>query len=329
MSGMKLLVTGARGFVGRRLCQWLAAQGHVGVGTGREPPQHLPTGWSSLARSSLLDPAAAPQPAIADTLAIVHLEVKQHVPRPTQAAIDDFTKVNVGCTREWLDWAGRRGVERFVLLSSIKAVAAGDGPTTEAAPAEQTAAYGRSKAEAEMAVREWAAAAPGRSAVILRPAPVFGPGNEANLAAFVRQILAGKPCLIGGGETRKSLVSLDNLCAAIEFAATRGERGCEVFNVSDRGKLSLAELATTIAELAGAPSPRRIPAWLATLAAPVGDAIEAVSGRDFPLTTSRLRALRETTVFPCDKLMAAGFLHPRTTRDGLAEMIAWAKAQRA
>ncbi len=47
------------------------------------------------------------------------------------------------------------------------------------------------------------------------------------------------------------------------------------------------------------------------------------------IAVARLRALRETTVFPCDKLMAAGFLHPRTTRDGLAEMIAWAKAQRA
>jgi nucleoside-diphosphate-sugar epimerase len=105
--------------------------------------------------------------------------------------------------------------------------------------------------------------------VILRPAPVYGPGNEANLPAFVRQILADKPCLIGGGETRKSIVSRTNLCAAIE----------------------------------------------------------ATTGRDFPLISARLRAIRETTVFPCDKLVAAGFTHPQTTRDGLAEIIARARAK--
>ena len=51
--------------------------------------------------------------------------------------------------------------------------------------------------------------------------------------------------------------------------------------------------------------------------------IESVNGREFPLTTARLRAIRETSVFPCDKLVAAGFTHPQTTREGLAEMLAW------
>jgi nucleoside-diphosphate-sugar epimerase len=162
--------------------------------------------------------------------------------------------------------------------------------------------------------------------VIIRPAPVYGPGNEANLAAFVRQIIAGKPCLIGRGETRKSVVSRTNLCAAIAFAAEKPGRGCHVFNVSDPDTPTLADLAAMIAELAGARPPRRIPGWLAAAAAPLGDAIEAVTHRDFPLTSARLRAIRETTIFPCDKLLAAGFRHPQTTREGLAEMIAWTRA---
>jgi len=258
----------------------------------------------------------------------VHLEVKQHVPRPTAADGREFAEVNVDGTRAWLDWAGRRGGSRFLLVSSIKAVAAGSGPNLEDAPPETVAAYGRSKAEAERAVCDWAAADPGRSAVILRPAPVYGPGNEANLAAFVRQILAGKPCLIGRGETRKSIVSLGNLCGAIEFAIERCRPGCQVFNVADRETPSLGELAGVIAELAGAAPPKRIPAWVAAAAAPIGDAIEAATGRDFPLTTARLRAIRETTIFPCDKLIAAGFVHPQTTREGIAEMVAWARERR-
>jgi hypothetical protein len=56
--------------------------------------------------------------------------------------------------------------------------------------------------------------------------------------------------------------------------------------------------------------------------ASVGDAFTAVTGRDFPLTSARLRAIRETSVFPCDKLVAAGFRHPQSTREGLAELVA-------
>jgi UDP-glucose 4-epimerase len=318
-----VLVTGARGFVGRGLVPFLAAQGVGGIATGREPPPGLPAGWRGLARGDVLGGAADIEPVDA----VVHLEVKQHVPRPTAADEAEFQRVNVAGTGEWLDWAARRGVRRFVFVSTIKAVASAATPQTEAAPLAPNTPYGRSKAAAEGLVADWASADPGRQAVILRPAPVYGPGNEANLAAFVRQIVAGRPCLIGRGETRKSVVSRTNLAAAIAFAATRGHAGCEVFNVSDRETLSLAELAATIASLASAPPPRSIPALLATLAAPVGDVIETLSGRDFPLTTARLRAIRETSVFPCDKLLAAGFEHPQSTRDGLAEMLAWLDAQ--
>ena len=57
--------------------------------------------------------------------------------------------------------------------------------------------------------------------------------------------------------------------------------------------------------------------------APLGDTIEALTSRDFPLTSARLRAIRETMIFPCDKLLAAGFQHPQTTREGLAELVFW------
>ena len=321
---MKLLVTGARGFVGQGLLSFLAGRGVGGFATGRIAPSALPDGWQGRSRADLLQDR---MPAAVD--AVEHLEVKQHVPRPTAADEAEFEAVNVGGTREWLGWAERMSVGRFVLVSSIKAVAAESGPMPEDSPAERVAPYGRSKAQAETLVREWAAADARRTAVILRPAPVYGPGNEANLAAFVRQIIAGKPCLIGRGETRKSVVSRTNLCAAIAFAAQELGSGCHVFNVSDPQTLTLDELATMIADLAAAPAPRRIPGWLAAAAAPLGTAIESLTGRDFPLTSARLRAIRETTIFPCDALVAAGYRHPQSTREGLAEMVAWARGQEA
>jgi nucleoside-diphosphate-sugar epimerase len=314
---MNILVTGATGFVGRGLLPLLAARGHTGVATGRTTPADLPPGWIGAARDRVLaDTADLPRPD-----GIIHLEVKQHVPRPSAADVAEFDRVNVGGTRAWLDWAARHGVTRFVFASSIKAVAPSTQPQFEDAPLEPDTPYGLSKARAETLVGEWAAADASRGAVILRPAPVYGPGNEANLAAFVRQIRAGRPCLVGSGATRKAIVSRTNLAAALEFALVQARPGVEVFNVSDRETPSLAELARLIADLADAPAPRRVPAFAARLLAPVGDLASLLTGRDMPLTSARLKAIEETSVFPCDKLVAAGFRHPQTTREGLAEMI--------
>jgi nucleoside-diphosphate-sugar epimerase len=318
---MNILVTGASGFVGRGLLPLLAARGHHGVATGRSPPSPLPAGWEPARRQDVL--VGSHDATGVD--AIVHLEVRQHIPRPTAADIDTFELVNVGGTREWLDWASRHGVRRFVFVSTIKAVHPGRGPTFENAGPETENPYGLTKARAEKAVRGWAAEDPSRAAVILRPAPVYGPAHEANLAAFVRQVVAGRPCLVGRGDAKKSIVSRNNLAAAIEFATTHARPGCDVFNVSDRETMSLGELAATIADVAGAPPPSRIPEVLARCIAPFGDLFCLLTRRDFPLTTARLRALGETTIFPCDKLVAAGFSHPQSTREGLAEMLAWTR----
>jgi nucleoside-diphosphate-sugar epimerase len=317
---MHCLVTGARGFVGRGLIPYLAARGHTGIATGRSVPVALPAGWRGADRDVVLTGGRGATDATGvDTL--VHLEVKHHTPRPTAADVAEFDRVNVQGTRAWLEWAARNEVRRILFVSSVKAVRPAALPRSEQAELETDAAYGASKARAEQVVREWAAADAARSAVILRPAPVYGPGNDANLAAFVRQIRAGKPCLVGAGATRKSIVSRTNLVAAVEFTARAARRGVEVFNVSDPEAPTLAELAGTIAGLAGAPPPRRIPTWAARVIARVGDAIAGATGGDFPLTTSRLRALEETSLFPCDKLVAAGFRHPQSTREGVAEMV--------
>lgn len=316
---MRIVVTGASGFIGRPLTASLAAHGHDGVAVGRRLIQGVPETWTALTRADAL--AAKEEQSRCDV--IIHLEVKHHVGCPTAADRDGFTAVNVEGTKAWLDWADHHGVNRFILASSVKAVHQSGGICDENAPLETADAYGSSKASAEEAVRSWANATRNRTATILRFAPVYGAENEANAASFARQILRGKPCLIGSGRARKSLLSLRNAVAAIEYALARKETGCMVFNVSDVGSVSLKELACLISTAARAPQPRHVPWLIGACVAKLGDAVELITRREFPLNSRKLTTLTTDSVFPADKLLAAGFLAPQTTADGILEMVQW------
>lgn len=314
---MRLLITGASGFVGRALVAAATRSGHTGVVTGRTPPADVPTGWVSRSRDDVL--GSDPQSPPAD--AIVHLEVRQSAGQLGSGDPTELHRVNVEGTSAWLAWAGRAGIDRFVFVSSVMAVARSRGPITETAALQTIEPYGVSKARAEAAVREWSDAAPHRSATILRPAPVYGPDRRANLVNFVQRVARGRPCLIGDGGARKSIVSRDNLVAAILHVADRPQPGCSVYNVADREGHTVAELAELVAELTGAPRPRSIPHWLARLAAPVADGVGWLVGRDAPTSSARVLAATNPGYFPCDMLMETGFVHPQSTREGLSGMI--------
>jgi nucleoside-diphosphate-sugar epimerase len=258
--------------------------------------------------------------------AIIHLEVKQHVPNPNAAEIAEFETVNVGGTREWLDWADRNGVRLFVFCSTIKVAAASDASLTDESPCQPDTAYGESKLHAENVVSTWATASKaGVRALILRPGVVYGPGNVANMWSFVDAICRGRFFFVGGSRNIKSMVSLRNFCAAVDhLLGLRTEARREVFNVVDRESYSVADLAKKIAVLLGKPPEfKSLPSSIAKGAALVGDAVFALTRRQFPLTSSRLKAFTENTAFSSAKLVESGFVHPQTTDEGLRELVEW------
>ena len=315
---MECLVTGAGGFVGRGVIEALAAAGHGGIATGREAPRGLPGGWSGRRRDDVLAGRVACRPS-----AIVHLESRQSGPRPSVADTAECESVNVGGTKEWLDWAARAGVRRFVLVSSIMAVAPAPGRRDEDSAPAVGEGYGASKARAEAAVRAWCRDDGSRRGTILRPAPVYGPDEGSNLVPLARRIIAGRPVVIGDGRVLRSIVSRGNLASAVLFALGHDAGPCETYTVSDPRPLPLRELVATIAELSGVPLPRPIPRWAAALAAPIGDVASLISGREMPIGRERLRAQATDVDFPSDRLVAAGYRHPESTREGLGRFVAW------
>jgi UDP-glucose 4-epimerase len=318
---VQVLITGSSGFVGRHLAAELARCGHGGICVARRPIL-TPAGWTSARREDVLTGANPRLTHWPDC--VLHLEVKQHVASPSAADIAEFTTVNVDGTQAWLDWAARHRVPRFVYFSTIKAVRPSpDGPTFESAAGPGLTPYGASKWAAEERVRGWAAGDPSRSCLIVRPAVIYGPGNEGNMAAMVSAIRRGRFFLVGAGNNIKSLVSVRNVAAAIAHLIDRMQAGVvQTYNLVDWESRNVRELDGIIRGLLGRRgNSATLPPGVASALARSGDLFVRLGVRSFPLTSSRLAALLETTNFSGDRLVESGFAHPETTLQGLTEMV--------
>jgi nucleoside-diphosphate-sugar epimerase len=164
--------------------------------------------------SAVIGDIARPQnmaSALADVDAVIHsagLSVAASG-RPE----DDYRVLNVEATIGLARSAQRVGVRRFVFISSIRAQA---GPTdprplTEEMEPQPTDAFGRSKLAAEQSLAEV-----GIDWVALRLATVYGPGVTGNMARLIRLARSPMPLPFGALTARRSLLSLDNLAAAVD-----------------------------------------------------------------------------------------------------------------
>jgi len=260
---MKVLVTGATGFIGQALVPALLAEGHDVVATGRQAGR-----VAGQPVRAVGDLAAATDWAelLHGCDAVVHLAARVHVMDSAGAAqLDAFRRVNVEATRRLAADAARAGVRRLVFVSSVK-VHGEHSPgraLTEADPPDPQDPYAVSKAEAELALRR-VATETGLEVVILRPPLVYGPGVQANFAALVRVIGAGVPLPLGAVGNRRSLVYVENLCDAIACCLAHPAAAGETFLVDDGEAVSTPGLIRAVASAMGRPA-RLLPvppAWL-------------------------------------------------------------------
>ncbi|MFM6990885.1 MAG: UDP-glucose 4-epimerase family protein [Rhodoferax sp.] len=239
---MKVLVTGAHGFIGRALHGPLQRAGFVVVrGPGRP-------------RSGEAVPPVAWDPTLTT---VVHLAARVHVMHESAAEpLAAFREANVEKTLQLAAQAAAVGVRRFVFVSSVKvhgeATAAGHPFTELDAPAPQDA-YAISKWEAEQGLRQIAART-GMEVVIIRPPLVYGPGVQANFAALMRAVQRGLPLPFGSVDNLRSLVGLDNLVDFIVICCSHPAAADQTLLVSDGADVSTPDLVRAIARAAGRPA---------------------------------------------------------------------------
>ena len=268
---MKLLVTGADGFVGKSLCADLALRGHAVRMASRI------VGAESTADFVIASVGAETNwsAALSDREVVIHLAARVHVMNDTSTdPLAEFRKVNVAGTLNLARQATAAGVKRFVFISSVKvngeATQLGSPFTADNEPAPLDA-YGVSKMEAEQGLREIAAHT-GMEVVIIRPPLVYGPSVKANFAAMMRWLRRGVPLPLGAIHNQRSLVALDNLVDLIVTCLTHPAAANQTFLVSDGQDVSTTELLRRMGQAMGRPA-RLIPVpagWLKLAATLVG-----------------------------------------------------------
>jgi nucleoside-diphosphate-sugar epimerase len=243
---MRVLVTGAAGFVGQVLCASLTQRGYVLRAALRKDR----TAPACVAEQAVVGDISAPvdwRAALSDVDAVMHLAARAHVLGDSPANSQLYLDVNAHATRRLAEAAARSGVRRFIYVSSIK-VNGEEAPGRTFAPTDvpnPQDAYGTSKLLAERAVLE-VSARTGMQATIVRPPLVYGPGVRGNFLRLMRWVDRGWPLPLGSIHNRRSLVSIWNLCDLLERLLSDPLASGRTWLVSDSEDLSTPDLIRRI-----------------------------------------------------------------------------------
>jgi nucleoside-diphosphate-sugar epimerase len=253
--GSRTLVTGATGFVGTQLCPTLAQHGWHVVRVSRSPWHSARTEGLEEAVLALSSQDVLWQNALRSVRCVIHLAAHVHQMRDDSQAAGVYREVNVAGSQFVAEQAARAGVRRFVYLSSIKVNGEGGGAgpyRAEDAP-NPLDDYGRSKRDAEIALRDLCARS-GMELVIIRPPLVYGPGVRANFKRLLQLAAMGVPLPLGSIDNRRSLVNVWNLADFIETCMIHPLAPGNTFLISDGEDLSTPQLLRKLARLMQRPS---------------------------------------------------------------------------
>jgi len=265
---MRIVVTGAAGFIGSHLSERLLAAGHEVRGldsfTRFYARAHKESNLAELRRApgfSLYEDTASTPEGLARAFtgadAVCHLAGR---PGVRGGAPHAFEEANVRTTESVLSAASAAGARRVILASSSSVYGPADAPVAEDAPLRPLSHYGRSKLRAERVAGRKAAKL-GIDLVTLRYFTVYGPRQRPDMAfaRFAAAALAGaEMAVLGDGGQTRDFTYVTDACDATVAALERGRPGA-TYNVSGGDPTTLDQALTLLGTALGI-APRLTPA---------------------------------------------------------------------
>ena len=264
---MRVFITGATGAIGTPLVSQLLDRGHTVIGTTRTPAKAdaLRIRGAEAVELDVLDRRAVREAvAAAEPDAIVHQAT-------ALAGLSDFkhfdrsfaltNRLRTEGTDALLGAAAELGVPRFVAQSYTSWPYAREGGPVKTEDDPLDPAPAAQMRESLAAIRHLEEAVVGFGGIALRYGGFYGSPDDAQIALVRKRRFP----LVGDGGGIWSFVHLEDAAAATILAVERGESG--IYNVVDDEPAPVREWLPELANVLGAKPPRRIPTWLARLAA--------------------------------------------------------------
>jgi nucleoside-diphosphate-sugar epimerase len=324
---LRIAVTGATGFVGRRLCHRIADEGGEVTALVRRTSDRRPVtraGVRFVTGDLVTGEGLAELTQDADWVLHLGGVVKA-------LSTEGFHCNEAGARRLGEVMAARSDPPVFVLCSSL--AAAGPSrigrPRLEAEPAAPVSRYGRSKLAGEHAARATADRVP---TTIVRPPVVYGPGDPAFVPSLLPMVRAGLVLKGGLGRREYSLVHVDDLCSALLAAARQGRRlthedpAAGVYSVSDGAAHTWESVCGELATVLGRRDPFVLPVPLPVVqgAAALAEVFGRVRGAPTAFNRDKAVDLMGGS-WTCSTERARtelGFVPTMTLGKGLADLLA-------
>ena len=320
---MRILVTGASGFVGGRVVE-LARDRHEVFGVGRRKLDRADYASVDLGRTPVDGLPELPW----HPEAIIHCAARA----TPYASRRDYERDNVAGTRTVVEWArslGRAGTLPRLVHVSSSSVLYHDGDQlglTEESPVGPTFAndYARTKAASEQVAHQY-----GGSVVVARPRAVFGPGDTVLFPRIIAAAKADRLPLLTGRETPAvgDLIYVDNLAEYLLELAVRPEL-TGTYHLTNAEPVDMQALLVDVLDRLGFPPPRR--------EVGIGTALRAATVLERtwrllhlpgepPITRYGVGVLSWSKTFDPDKMLRDLGAPGISIEKGIAEFVDWQK----
>lgn len=288
---MKIAITGASGFVGTNLRDYLKTSHEVlSMSIRYQTNQEFKIKGD----------------------AIIHLAGKAHDLKKVSNP-KDYYEANFELTKQLYDAFLASESAVFIFMSTVKAVADEvKGVLSENEEPDPTTHYGIAKHQAEEYILS-AALPEGKRVYILRPCMIHGPDNKGNLNLLYQLVAKGLPWPLGAFENQRSFLSIENLCFVIKELLENETIPSGVYQVADDEPLSTNQLIELLGMSLGKKSSIwSIPVSWIKAVAKLGDHLH------LPLNSERLQKLTENYVVSNKKIVTAlGKPLPIESKQGL------------